>query len=232
MDTNPKRIIVTGASRGIGLELIKVLSEYGHEVLALSRNTSEIEKLKASWANLQVLQTEITQKDGLDKVMGFVESKWGGFEILIHNAGALLHKPFGISTTDDFIRIYQVNVFAVAELTRRLLPYAVSGGHVVAISSMGGVQGSMKFAGLSAYSSSKGALITLMELLAEEYKDQGISFNTLALGAVQTEMLKEAFPDYQAPVTAAEMGQYIADFSLNGNKFYNGKVLQVSNSTP
>lgn len=232
MDTNPKRIIVTGASRGIGLELIKVLSEYGHEVLALSRNTAEIEKLKASWANLQVLQTEITQKDGLDKVVGFVESKWGAFEILIHNAGALLHKPFGISTTDDFIRIYQVNVFAVAELTRRLLPYAASGGHVVAISSMGGVQGSMKFAGLSAYSSSKGALITLMELLAEEYKDQGISFNTLALGAVQTEMLKEAFPDYQAPVTAAEMGQYIADFSLNGNKFYNGKVLQVSNSTP
>lgn len=232
MDTNPKRIIVTGASRGIGLELIKVLSEYGHEVLALSRNTSEIEKLKASWANLQVLQTEITQKDGLDKVVGFVERHWGTFDILIHNAGALLHKPFGISTTDDFIRIYQVNVFAVAELTRRLLPYAVSGGHVVAISSMGGVQGSMKFAGLSAYSSSKGALITLMELLAEEYKDQGISFNTLALGAVQTEMLKEAFPDYQAPVTAAEMGQYIADFSLNGNKFYNGKVLQVSNSTP
>lgn len=232
MDTNPKRIIVTGASRGIGLELIKVLSEYGHEVLALSRNTSEIEKLKATWANLQVLQTEITQKDGLDKVVGFVERHWGTFDILIHNAGALLHKPFGISTTDDFIRIYQVNVFAVAELTRRLLPYAVSGGHVVAISSMGGVQGSMKFAGLSAYSSSKGALITLMELLAEEYKDQGISFNTLALGAVQTEMLKEAFPDYQAPVTAAEMGQYIADFSLNGNKFYNGKVLQVSNSTP
>lgn len=232
MDTNPKRIIVTGASRGIGLELIKVLSEYGHEVLALSRNTSEIEKLKASWTNLQVLQTEITQKDGLDKVVGFVERHWGTFDILIHNAGALLHKPFGISTTDDFIRIYQVNVFAVAELTRRLLPYAVSGGHVVAISSMGGVQGSMKFAGLSAYSSSKGALITLMELLAEEYKDQGISFNTLALGAVQTEMLKEAFPDYQAPVTAAEMGQYIADFSLNGNKFYNGKVLQVSNSTP
>jgi len=97
---------------------------------------------------------------------------------------------------------------------------------------MGGVQGSLKFAGLSAYSSSKGAIITLMELLAEEYKDKGISFNTLALGAVQTEMLKEAFPDYKAPTTASEMAEYIADFSLKGNKVYNGKVLQVSNSTP
>ncbi len=232
MDKNPKRIIVTGASRGIGLELVKILSGNGHEILALSRNTSGMEKLTASGTNLHLLQTEITQKDGLDEVAGFVDRNWGTFDVLIHNAGALLHKPFDQTTTDDFIKIYQVNVFAVAALTRRLLPYTASGAHVLAISSMGGIQGSVKFAGLSAYSSSKGALITLMELLAEEYKDKGISFNTLALGAVQTEMLKEAFPDYQAPVTAAEMGQYIADFSLNGNKFYNGKVLQVSNSTP
>jgi len=97
---------------------------------------------------------------------------------------------------------------------------------------MGGIQGSMKFAGLAAYSSSKGAVITLMELLAEEYKEKGVSFNVLALGAVQTEMLKEAFPDYEAPISAAEMANYISEFALNGNKVYNGKVLQVSNSTP
>jgi NAD(P)-dependent dehydrogenase (short-subunit alcohol dehydrogenase family) len=97
---------------------------------------------------------------------------------------------------------------------------------------MGGVQGSLKFPGLSAYSSSKGAVITLMELLAEECKELGISFNTLALGAVQTEMLAEAFPDYKAPTTAFEMAEYIANFALTGNQFYNGKVLQVSSSTP
>jgi NAD(P)-dependent dehydrogenase (short-subunit alcohol dehydrogenase family) len=104
--------------------------------------------------------------------------------------------------------------------------------HVVTISSMGGVQGSMKFPGLAAYSSSKGAVITLTELLAEEYKEQGIAFNALALGAVQTEMLAEAFPDYKAPTTAEEMAGYIANFTLTGNQFYNGKVLQVSASTP
>ena len=97
---------------------------------------------------------------------------------------------------------------------------------------MGGIQGSLKFAGLSAYSSSKGAVITLMELLAEEYKESGISFNVLALGAVQTEMLQEAFPDYKAPISAEEMANYIADFSLTGNKVFNGRVVQVSNSTP
>jgi NAD(P)-dependent dehydrogenase (short-subunit alcohol dehydrogenase family) len=97
---------------------------------------------------------------------------------------------------------------------------------------MGGIQGSMKFAGLSAYSSSKGAVITLSELLAEEYKDREIAFNVLALGSVQTEMLEEAFPGYKAPLTAIEMANYIFDFTLTGNKYYNGKVLQVSSSTP
>ena len=227
-----KRILVTGTSRGIGLELVKQLSNNGHQVLALSRNTSKLEKLALENPHLNALQTDITTEAGLDKVVGFVEEHWGSVDVLIHNAGALLHKPFKETASDDFQRIYQVNVFAVAELTRRLDSFLSQGTHVVAISSMGGIQGSMKFAGLSAYSSSKGAVITLMELLAEEYKERGVSFNVLALGAVQTEMLKEAFPDYEAPLSAAEMASYISEFALNGNKVYNGKVLQVSNSTP
>ena len=97
---------------------------------------------------------------------------------------------------------------------------------------MGGIQGSSKFAGLSGYSSSKGALITLFELLAEEYQPRGVSFNSLALGAVQTEMLEAAFPGITAPVSATQMGAYIARFVLEGHQFFNGKVLPVSSSTP
>ena len=96
---------------------------------------------------------------------------------------------------------------------------------------MGGIQGSMKFPGLAAYSSSKGAVITLSELLAEEYKEQGIAFNVLALGAVNTEMLQEAFPGYEAPISATEMADYIFNFALTGNKYHNGKIIQVSSST-
>ena len=132
----------------------------------------------------------------------------------------------------DFENLYKCNVFGVAELTRIVLPFMNSNGHVVTISSMGGVQGSMKFPGLAAYSSSKGAVITLSELLAEEYKVTGPSFNVLAIGAVQTEMLAEAFPGYQAPVTAKEMADYVTHFAITGHKLYNGKLLQVSSSTP
>lgn len=227
-----KKIVVTGASRGIGLELVKKLEASGHQVLALSRNTAAIDPVLADKEQITFLETDITTGAGIKRVVGFVEENWDMVDIVIHNAGALLHKPFKETTSEDFMNIYQVNVFAVAELTRRLDPFLVSGSHVIAISSMGGIQGSMKFAGLSAYSSSKGAVITLMELLAEEYKDRGVQFNALALGAVQTEMLKEAFPDYVAPISAEAMADYISDFALKGNAVYNGKVLQVSSSTP
>ena len=153
-------------------------------------------------------------------------------DAIVHNAGSLVHKPFSETTAEDFQKIYSVNVFAVASLTRIVVPYMEKGSHVVTISSMGGIQGSVKFAGLSAYSSSKGAVITLSELLAEEYREKGIAFNVLALGSVQTEMLAEAFPGYKAPLDASEMAEYIFEFTLNGNKYYNGKVLQVSTSTP
>jgi len=222
-------IIISGTSRGIGFELAKLFADEGHKVLALSRNPRPI--LDLNHANIATFSFDLGEADDYRKVTEFIQD-WDTVDVLINNAGSLLNKPFSETTISDFEKVYQVNVFGVAELTRILLPKMSKEAHVVTISSMGGVQGSMKFPGLAAYSSSKAAVITLTELWAEEFKETGPSFNVLALGAVQTEMLAEAFPGYEAPVTALEMATYIKDFALTGNKLYNGKLLQVSNSTP
>jgi len=225
-----KHIIITGTSRGIGFEMVKQLSKQGHHILALSRNEAPVKALKLK--NVTTFPFDLGDAYAYKKVEDFISSTWHHVDILINNAGMLLNKPFAETNISDFEEVYKTNVFGVAELTRIVLPFMRKEGHVVTISSMGGVQGSMKFPGLAAYSSSKGAVVTLTELLAEEYKDSGISFNVLALGAVQTEMLEEAFPGYKAPTSAVDMATYISNFALNGNKFYNGKLLQVSNSTP
>ncbi|MCA0153967.1 SDR family NAD(P)-dependent oxidoreductase [Winogradskyella vincentii] len=225
-----KNIVITGTSRGIGFELVKLFAREGHNVLALSRNANPVTELKLK--NVVALPFDLSNLDDYIDVEKLIKDQWSHVDILINNAGLLLNKPFAETTFQDFQKVYQTNVFGVSELSRVLVPYMPQDGHVITISSMGGIQGSMKFPGLAAYSSSKGAVITLSELLAEEYKETGPQFNVLALGAVQTEMLKEAFPDYQAPTTALEMATYIMDFALSGNKIYNGKVLQVSNSTP
>lgn len=224
-----KNIIITGTSRGIGYELALQFANSGYQVLAISR---KIPQALIENQNITCLSVDLSKESDLVQVEKFINTSWKKVDAIVHNAGLLVFKPFGETTLQDFENIYKVNVFGVANLTRICLPFLNKGSHVVSISSMGGIQGSTKFAGLSAYSSSKGAVITLSELLAEEYKEQGIAFNVLALGSVQTEMLAEAFPGYQAPLSATEMADYIYNFTLTGNKYYNGKVLQVSSSTP
>lgn len=225
-----KNIIVTGSSRGIGLELVKLLASSGHKVLALSRNSQPVNALGLD--GVVAFDFDLCQDDDLKTLDNFIKEQWKSVDVLINNAGALINKPFSQLSRSDFKKVFDVNIIGLASLTQLVVPYMSKQGHVVSISSMGGVQGSMKFPGLAAYSSSKGAVITLTELLAEEYKETGPCFNVLALGAVQTEMLAEAFPGYQVDTSPEDMARYIADFSLTAHQFYNGKLLQVSNSTP
>lgn len=223
-----KTLLVTGASRGVGFEICKQASTAGHKVIALSRNISPLERI----SNVYPFSLDLSEESAVVDFVKEITSSFGSIDVLINNAGSLVNKPFMEISSSEFESVFKVNVFAVATLTRLTLPLMNKKGHVLNISSMGGVQGSAKFPGLSAYSSSKGALVILTELLAEEFKESGPSFNALALGAVQTEMLEEAFPGYQAPLSAGQMAEYIIDFALKGHQFYNGKVLPISSSTP
>lgn len=223
-----KTLLVTGASRGVGFEICKQAAANSHTVIALSRNISPLKGIP----NVHPFSVDLSNELEVVDFVKEISSSFKSIDVLINNAGSLINKPFLEISSSDFEAVFKVNVFAVASLTRLMLPMMNAKGHVLNITSMGGVQGSAKFPGLSAYSSSKGALVILTELLAEEFKDSGPSFNALALGAVQTEMLEEAFPGYKAPVSAVQMAEYIIDFALKGHQFYNGKVLPISSSTP
>ena len=217
-----------GSGKGIGKETSIQAAKSGINVIAISRNTKSLNNIK----NIIPLNIDITKKESLNALIKLLKNKKIKIDGLINNAGCLIKKPFSKTDVEIFRKIYEVNVFGLAELTRLLIPFINNSGHVVNISSMGGIQGSLKFPGLTAYSSSKGAVSILTEMLAEEFKDTGPSFNCLAIGAVQTEMLEKAFPGYQAKVSAKKFANYLLEFLLNGNKFYNGKVLSVSLSTP
>lgn len=234
-------IIVTGASRGIGYELVKLFStDSKNTVIAISRNGSKLDQLKDeclsqnSSANVMPIVCDLSDKNAIEGLVSELTKKIRSVNILINNAGALINKPFETISTADLEYVYNVNVFSVVRLIQGIFPLLdlEKRSHIVNISSMGGFQGSAKFAGLSAYSSSKAALACLTECLAEEFKEKNIAFNCLALGATQTEMLNEAFPGYKAPLTADKMAAFIADFSLKAHQYMNGKIIPVSLSTP
>ena len=223
-----KTIIVTGASRGIGHEIVKIAEKKGHRVYSISRNIKALKDYSFKYPR----QVDLANEDSIDKFSSEVKNDGVKVDALINNAGAFLNKPFEKISKKEFEYIFQVNVFGLSSITRKVLPIIDSKGHIVNITSMGGINGAAKFSGLSAYSSSKGAVNILTELLAEEYKEKGPSFNALAFGAVQTEMLEEAFPGLKAPISAKEIADFILDFSLQGQKFFNGKIIPVSSTTP
>lgn len=209
------------------------LSREGIEVIAISRNFDSLRKLRDQ-SGCKIIQFDLLNEQSDSLLLKLKEEGVYALSGLIHNAGLLVNKPFGSITAEELQKVYSTNILTPFLLTQSLLPLLKSGApsHVINISSMGGVQGSVKFAGLSAYSSSKGALSILTECLATELKEHGITVNCLALGSVQTEMLSQAFPGYKASMQPEETGTLISWFLQNGDKFFNGKILPVAVSTP
>ena len=223
-----KNIIITGTSSGIGLELVKIYSKNGYNVISLSRSDLPAKGL----VGVEHMNFDISKKESLVNLVNLVKNKYKKIDILINNAGKLINKSFKDLSKDDLYDIYDVNVFGVISLIQCLLPFFKKDSHVVNISSIGGISGSSKFPGLTAYSSSKGALNILTEVLAEEFKESGPKFNSLSLGSVNTPMLNKAFPGYKAQVNPNEMASFIFDFANNSSKVFNGKVIPVSSSNP
>lgn len=230
-------VVVTGASKGIGFELVKKYSECSnYMVIAVSRNTQSLKEFvkKNKTNNILVVKADITREKSIEELKKLIQKLQLPVAALINNAGRLLNKDFLKIQKKEIEEVYATNLIAPFLLSQALVPLMgqATKGHIVNISSMGGFQGSAKFPGLSAYSSSKAALSGLTECLAEELKSKNIAVNCLAIGAVQTEMLAKAFPGYKAPLKASQMAKYIFDFTNNGHHYYNGKVLPVSTTTP
>jgi len=232
-------ILITGVSRGLGRALaLELLRHEGHTVVGLTRNREALiglreESQKKEFKSIFYgIQADISDPEGFASVAQQVKELTGTVNALVNNAGILVNKPFQDMTQSDFNALFATNVSGPFFLIRHLLPLMPQGSHVLNIGSMGGVQGSTKFPGLSLYSASKGALAILTEALAEELKPNGISLNCIAPGSVQTEMLTEAFPGFRASFDAEEAASFICSFVLHGYRFFNGKILPMSVSTP
>ena len=235
-----KNVLVTGCSKGIGFQIVKQFAKQSDiRVLAISRDSVGLNKLaqECKLINkhfvLKVMSLDLSVISSIESLANIVKIDFNSsVDGIIHNAGFLVKKSFTDITNEDLDISFKVNCLAPFLLTQKLIPFFTPAAHVLSISSIGGIQGSKKFPGLSAYSTSKATLITLTECLAEEFKMTNYKFNCLALGAVQTEMLSQAFPGYEAPLSADDMGGYVVDFYLNGPKYFNGQVIPVSLTTP
>lgn len=233
-------ILITGASKGIGKALVKQFAQAPNtNIIAIARDIEKLNELqiyceKAYNKQIDVFGIDLSEPNFQTQLDKILKLRNEHIDIIINNAGFLVHLPFEKSTFEVVKKTYQVNVFAPIAILQTAFKYLDNSKkcHVINIGSMGGFQGSVKFSGLSIYSSSKAALASLTECLAEEYKDKNIYVNCLALGSVQTEMLNNAFPGFEAQTTPEEMAKFIFNFATQQPILINGKVIPVSATTP
>lgn len=226
-----KTIVIVGSSRGIGKALVDLFAkDESLNIYALSRDEEKMSKQFSAYSNVECRTYDLT--NDCVKQLEHIFAKVDKIDILINNAGYLVNKPFEELSHRDFERSYQVNVIGVMETVQALLPKMEHGAHILNISSMGGFQGTVKFPGLAAYSTSKAAVVSFTEMFAEEFKNTEIKMNCLCLGAVQTEMLHEAFPGYEALISPQQMAEYVGNFALTAHQWMNGRVIPVSLTTP
>jgi 3-oxoacyl-[acyl-carrier protein] reductase len=234
-------ILITGASRGIGHELAIAFSKMKDiDLFLVSRDLKKLKLLADECKSInhdcevQVYANDLNQILSVESFVHQIMSECRGIDILINNAGLLINKPYDEFDISEIINTFNVNFIAPSLLIRHILPFMKGRkyAHIVNIGSMGGFQGSSKYRGLSYYSAAKAALSVLTECLAEEYKDYGVAFNCLALGAADTEMFRDAFPNYKAPVNASEMAEFIANFALKGSIVMNGRIIPVTITQP
>src|ERR1041384_4892377 len=150
--------LITGASRGIGLETARTLASRKVDVIAVSRSDSSYKESQF----VHPVKADVRTEEGWREIRMALQMMGKPLDVVIHNAAAVLRKDFQEIKLNELNELFHANFFTPFLLTQKLLDHLnPSGSHIIFISSMGGFQGSSKFSGLSAYSSSKAALACL-----------------------------------------------------------------------
>lgn len=182
---------VTGASKGMGLEIIKAVLNNGGKVIATSRNTEELlEKIVDYKDNLLSVKLDITNEAAIENAISKGIEKFGKIDIVVNNAGYNLLGNIEELSDTEFRKTMNVNVFAMVNIIRNVLPHLrkQKSGHIINTASM---MGYMSYPANGSYSASKYAVIGLSEALAQEVAPFGIKVTILAPGTFRTNFMNE-----------------------------------------
>lgn len=218
-----KRVLVTGGSRGIGFEICKMFLEQGADVLAVSRNSSNLTTARDLLPRLTIFTCDVSLSEDIDHLVSFIRRCWNPVDILVNNAGIQLPTGPVLLQQDDavFHEIMNVNVTGPYLITKRLLPYILNGNEPRVInigSSMGLINAGIR----GAYGVSKAALHALTLAMANELMPQ-VAVNAICPGWVRTDMAPDGPGD---PRTSAEHVLWLANKPLD----FTGHVIRERRS--
>jgi NAD(P)-dependent dehydrogenase (short-subunit alcohol dehydrogenase family) len=181
--------LITGASKGMGLQMVNLALSLGHQVIATSRTKASLEKgININRENLFPLETEITSDPEVKKAIDLAIAHFGRIDVVVNNAGYSLVGSMEEMSDEEFRSTMDVNLFGTVNVIRNVMPYLrkQGSGHIINISSNAGYVG---FANAASYNAAKFGVIGLTEALAQEVKPFGINVTVVAPGQFRTEFM-------------------------------------------
>ena len=190
-----KKVLVTGASGGIGKAIAIELSSNGADLCLTGRNKSELESLqKLIGGNCQIIISDLSKSEGIDELANSAQEKMGQIDILINNAGITRDNLFMRMSEEDWNEVINVNLNSIFKLTKHLIKGMIKRryGRIINITSVIGIAGG---AGQSNYSASKAGIIAMSKSLAQEVGSRSVTVNSIAPGFIETNMTAELSDD-------------------------------------
>lgn len=223
-DIRGKVAIVTGAGRGIGIAMVRVLLEEGVKVLATSRRIDSLKDIDDG--NLLTLSADLLDSASFEKIVSACAEAFGGVDIVINNAGYAKKLLLTETSAEEWDRHMAVNVRAPFLLVNAAMPYLLRSDHatVINIASVVGYKG---YVNQGAYSAAKHALMGYTKVLARETFKQGVRIHVISPGGVATELIQETRPDLD--LSTLSTPQEIANIAVFLLKNRNGAVIDEVN---
>ena len=232
-----KTVMITGGAKGIGYAIAKAFARDGANLIIASRNLNALEEAKESIQKLYpeitvlIQRCDVSSEYDVKLLFNRVVSEFGSIHYLINNAACLIKGDVLSLSSEDWATVLSTNVtgsFLCAKEAFNLMKVSSEDSAIVNVSSLAGIRGVEKFPGMVSYITSKHAVVGLTESLAVEGRDYAIRVNAVAPGAVDTEMLNTAFPDFKAktkPEDIAETFLYLCDYNQSGAM--TGSILEI-----
>lgn len=195
IDLNGKKVLVTGASGGIGRAIAMELSSSGADLCLTGRNKSELENLqKIIGGNCQIIISDLSNSEGIINLADQAQDSMGQIDILVNNAGITKDNLFMRMSEDDWNEVININLNSIFKLTKQLIKGMIKRryGRIINITSVIGVAGG---AGQSNYSASKAGIIAMSKSLAQEVGSRSVTVNSIAPGFIETNMTAELSDD-------------------------------------
>jgi len=232
-----KKILITGATGGIGHALVKKFLSLGGTVLATGTNTEKLDALKKEFPNINVLKFDISQHSKIEEFIENVSSQLVGLDILVNNAGITMDNLSLRMKDEEWNKVIDINLSSTFYLCKHAIKKMLKNkyGRVVNITSIVGHTGNL---GQSNYAASKAGMIAMSKSLAIEYAKKNITINCVSPGFIQSKMTDKIVESIKAVLTSRipmtklgtgeDVSNTVAFLSSDAASYITGETIHVN----